>query len=223
MKAIGYIRVSTKSQAEEGVSLEAQKAKIEAWCLANDYELLQIFEDAGISGKATKNRSGFQKAIAAAGQGMALVAYSMSRISRSTKDMLMIAEKLEKSGADLVSLSEKIDTTTAAGKMVFRMLSVLNEFERDQISERTKAALSYKKAKGQRIGNIQYGYELAGDKITLKKNETEAAILADIRELRKSGFTLQAIADQLNKDGFRTRAGSQWKHQYVSNLLKIAA
>ncbi len=57
----------------------------------------------------------------------------------------MLAEKLDKAGADLVSLSERIDTTTAAGKMVFRMLAVLNEFERDQISERTSAILQHKK------------------------------------------------------------------------------
>jgi len=76
------------------------------------------------------------------------VVYSLSRLSRSTKDTLQIAEKLDKAGADLVSLSEQIDTTSASGKMVFRLMAVLNEFERDQISERTSAALQHKKAKG---------------------------------------------------------------------------
>ena len=67
---------------------------------------------------------------------------------------MAIAERLEKAGADLVSLTEKIDTTSAAGKMVFRMLAVMAEFERDLVSERTRAAMSHKKSKGEVIGQV---------------------------------------------------------------------
>jgi site-specific DNA recombinase len=74
---------------------------------------------------------------------MTLVVYSLSRLTRSTTDMLHVSELMEQRGVDLVSLTEKIDTISidtisAAGKMVFRMLSVLNEFERDLVSERTR-------------------------------------------------------------------------------------
>ena len=222
MKAIGYIRVSTHGQVEEGVSLEAQQAKIEAWCLANDYQLVEVFTDAGISGKAVDNRDGLQQALDSMDQGIALVTYSMSRISRSTRDMLSLADKLEKVGADLVSLTEKIDTTTAAGKMVFRMLAVLNEFERDQVSERTKAALAHKKAKGERVGTVPYGYSLADDGINLIDNPAEKAILQDIQQLRREGYRLREITEQLNKDGLLTRRGTEWRLQYVHNLLKVA-
>lgn len=130
--AIGYVRVSTEDQATEGVSLDAQKAKLAAWCLANDYEL---------SGGRADNRPGLQSAIEEACKTKsALVVYSLSRLARSTKDTIAIDEQLDKAGADLVSLSEKIDTTSAAGKMIFRMLAVMAEFEKDQISERTKMA-----------------------------------------------------------------------------------
>ena len=117
-KAIGYIRVSTQGQADEGVSLSAQRAKIEAWCIANDMELAAVFEDAGISGGSMAGRDGLHAAMKATAKGMALVAYSISRLARSTQDMLVIAETLRKKGADLVSLTEKIDTTTAAGRML---------------------------------------------------------------------------------------------------------
>ena len=130
-KVIGYIRVSTAGQVEEGVSLEAQKAKIAAWCALNDGELVALFEDAGISGGGMVKREGLQAALAATTKGMALVTYSISRLARNTRDMLEIAERLEKKGADLVSLSERIDTTTASGRMVFRMLAVLAEFRDD--------------------------------------------------------------------------------------------
>lgn len=61
--AIGYVRVSTESQALEGVSLEAQQAKIQAWCLANDVELSGVFIDAGLSGKRADNRPELQNAL----------------------------------------------------------------------------------------------------------------------------------------------------------------
>ena len=130
-QAIGYVRVSTEQQANEGVSLEAQKAKIAAWCAAHEYELVQVFVDAGISGKKMENRPELLKARAAVKKGMALVAYSLSRLARSTKDLIHISEEVAKKNGDLVSLSEQIDTTTAAGKMMFQMLAVLSEFERN--------------------------------------------------------------------------------------------
>ena len=58
--AIGYIRVSTEGQAQDGVSLDAQRAKIEAWCALNDYTLAAVHVDAGISGKPADNRPGLQ-------------------------------------------------------------------------------------------------------------------------------------------------------------------
>ena len=153
MKVIGYIRVSTEDQAREGVSLEMQRDRIHKWADLNEGEVIAIYEDAGISGSSTKNRPGLEQALARASRGDALVAYSISRLARSTRDMLDIADRLEIRGVDLVSLSEKIDTTSAAGRMVFRMLAVLAEFERDQISERTRNALAKLKANGVKLGS----------------------------------------------------------------------
>jgi site-specific DNA recombinase len=162
------------------------------------------------------------RALDAVDRDVALVTYSMSRISRSTREMLSLADKLEKKGADLVSLTEKIDTTTAAGKMVFRMLAVLNEFERDQVSERTKAALAHKKTKGERIGTVPYGFGLDDDGVALVKNTQEQTILKSIQLLRGEGYKLREITEQLNRDGLLTRRGSEWRVQYVHNLLKVA-
>ncbi len=223
MKAIGYIRVSTQGQVDEGVSLEAQKAKIAAWCEVNDYELVQMFSDEGISGKSMNNREGLQQALDAMEKDAALVTYSMSRISRNIRDMLDIGDDLQKRGANLVSLTEKIDTTSAAGKMIFNMLAVMNQFERDQISERTTIALQYKKSIGQRVGTIPYGYSLNADGVHLVEDSQEQEILQDIIALRKQGYKLREIAEQLNTDGILTRRGTEWKVQYIHNLLPKAA
>ena len=112
MDAIGYIRVSTADQATNGLSLDAQRQRIERWCECNGYRLADLHTDAGISGKRADNRPALQRALADAckRRGTALVVYSLSRLARSTKDAIGIAERLDKAGADLVSLSERIDT-----------------------------------------------------------------------------------------------------------------
>jgi site-specific DNA recombinase len=224
MKAIAYIRVSTAEQADEGVSIDAQRSRIRAWCEANGYRLADVFTDAGLSGKRADNRRGLQDALQTVckARGAALVVHSLSRLARSTKDAIGIAERLDKAGADLVSLSERIDTTSAAGRMIFRMLAVFAEFERDLISERIKSALDHKRSSGQRVGAVLYGFDLADDGKTLIPNEAEQAVLADIRALRNSGKTLKAIAKALTDRGIPTKTGKspRWTHQTVARILK---
>lgn len=224
-KAIGYLRVSTSGQADDGVSLEAQKARVEAYCVANDIELVDVYVDAGISGKRADNRPALQDALkATCDAGGALVVYSLSRLARSTKDTIAIAERLERAGADLVSLSEKIDTTTAAGKMVFRMLAVLSEFERDLVSERTTNALAHKKSKGQLVGAVPFGFDLEDDGVSLTPNQHEQEIIETIQALRNRGLSLRAIAQELTERGIPTKTGGvEWTHTAVSRIVKRAA
>jgi len=221
-KVIGYVRVSTAEQAEEGVSLEAQEAKARSWANLNDADEVIILRDEGISGKRSDNRPGLQAALAATGKGDALVVYSLSRLSRSTKDTLGIAEALAKRGADLVSISEKIDTTTAAGKMVFRMLAVLSEFERDQVSDRTCFALSHKRALSEKTGgDVPYGYRARMGKLSPHKKEQEAIRL--ILDLADQGDSLRAICGKLEDAGIARKKGStSWHPQTVARIVSHA-
>ena len=223
MKAIGYIRVSTATQAHNGVSLDAQKDKIKAWCKVNGYRLDTVFSDRGMSARRADNRPQLQKALKAVckSRKAALVVYSLSRLARSTRDAINIAERLDKSGADLVSLSEKLDTTSAAGKMMFRLLAVLAEFERDLTSERTKTALQHKKANGQRVGSIPYGFDLADDGVMLIGNPSEQAVIDEIKIMRKRGMKLQQIAGELSERNIPTKTGNTyWSHQSIDVILK---
>ncbi len=221
MQAVGYVRVSTEGQVADGVSLEAQQARIRAWCQANDYTLAGLHIDAGLSGCRSDNRPGLQDAIArACKEKAALVVYSLSRLARSTKDTIAISERLARSGADLVSLSERIDTTTAAGKMVFRMLAVLAEFERDQIAERTKGALSHMRQQGKRTGKVPYGYDLAEDGTSLMSNPREQEGLRLIERLRASGLGRRRIAAALTSKRIRTKTGTAWSPQAVGRILQ---
>ncbi len=179
-----------------------------------------------MSGSRADNRPELQRALtdACKGKRTALVVYSLSRLARSTKDAIAIAERLDKAGADLVSLSERIDTTSAAGKMIFRMLAVLAEFERDLVSERTKAALQHKRSNGKRVGTVPYGFDLSSDGHTLIDNATEQTVIADIHAMRQSGKTLARIAETLTARGVTTKTGKsdRWTHQAVARILNRA-
>lgn len=218
--AVGYIRVSTGGQSIEGVGIEVQRVRLEAWVAAHGFELASVHVDAGISGSRADNRPALQEALdAACSEGAALVVYSLSRLARSTTDAIQIAERLRKSGADLVSLSESIDTTSAAGRMVFKMLAVLAEYERDLVSERTKAALALKRSRGEATGgDVPYGYQLAADGVHLEEEPTEQRVLAIARGLREGGLSYRAIGRHLEAAGAVSRSGGAWHPQTIKNL-----
>jgi site-specific DNA recombinase len=218
--AVGYCRVSTAGQATEGVSLEAQQARIAAWAEANGYALQGVHVDAGLSGGRADNRPALRAALDEACRLRgALVVYSLSRLARSVKDTLSIGERLDAAGADLVSLSESIDTTSAAGKMVFRMLAVLSEFERDLVVERTTMALDHKRSRGERIGEVPFGYRLQADGTHLEQDPGEQITLDQLRRLRAAGLSVRKIAETLNRRAIPARAG-RWHHNSVWRILR---
>lgn len=220
-KAIGYIRVSTEQQADEGISLASQRAKIEAWCELNDYELVAIYEDAGISGKTVSKRPQLQMALSEMKKGMALIVYSLSRLARSTKNCIEIADELKSKGSDLVSLTEKIDTSSAMGEFFFTLIAALGQMERKQIGERTKAALAHKKAIGEKYAPVPFGYKEIEGRLEIVKHE--ALLVTEINQKRAAGYTLQSIAHYLNEKGVIGKQGGKWYASSVSCILKRAA
>jgi site-specific DNA recombinase len=165
-----------------------------------------------------KGREGLNAALKAAGKGMALVCYSISRLARSTRDMLHISEQLDKKGADLVSLTEKIDTTTAAGRMVFKMLAVLADFERDQIGERTKLALAHKKSVGEVYAATPFGFDAIEGRLVEVKRESK--VVAEILKQRNEGASLASIAESLNAKGIEGKRGGRWYASTVRYLIQ---
>ncbi len=218
--AIGYTRVSTGQQVREGMSLEAQKDKIHQWCKFHGYDLMGIFTDEGISGASMKNRKELEHALKIVKKDMAFVTYSLSRLTRSTRDLYDIADKLEKKEADLVSLSEKIDTTTAVGKMVFRILGVLNEFERDQTSERTRLVKELKRSRHEYNGGfIPYGYKLSEDKKLLVPVTKEQKVIKLAKQLREEGKVLWEIIFELEKQRYFSRTSRNFEPKQISRML----
>ena len=221
MKAIAYVRVSTVGQAQEGVSLEMQRQKVRAWAELNDAQIAGEYADEGLSGKRA-DRPGLQAAVAhAKREKAALVVYSLSRFSRSTVDTLRLVEDLAKAGCEFVSLTEKLDTSTPAGRVVLRVLAALGEFEREQIAARTQAAILHLKAQGKRYSaSIPHGFRNNGGQLVRDEREVEIINLANA--LRSQGFSLRAISAELAQRGVFNREGRAFNPNSVRSLLKAA-
>lgn len=147
MKAVGYIRVSTEEQAKDGISLDNQRKRIEAFCVAKDWDLTRIYADEGKTGSHL-NREGVQGLLKDCKRGKfdVVVIYKLNRHIRSVQDLGYLLEALDKSGVAFSSVNDNFDTTTANGKLILNILGSVAQWERDIISEQTKDVLAHKKS-----------------------------------------------------------------------------
>lgn len=221
MKLIGYVRVSSEEQAREGLSLALQTEKIKVYCNLNDYTLVEIIEDAGFSAKNITGRKGFQKVLEKVldtDNGVdGLIVWKLDRAFRSTINALEVSKTLNIRGKHLISVCEKIDTTTAQGKFYFTLLNALAELERDQTSERTKVILQSKQNRGEFIGKPKYGFQSAGK--SLQTNESQQEVIAMIHNLKSDGLSYRCIAKKLNAKSILTKQYKQWTHKQISNII----
>ncbi len=227
MRAIGYTRCSTNEQADSGLGLDVQEQRIQAYCGMKGMELIQIVTDAGVSGgKPLANREGGQRLLTAIRKRQAdgVVMLKLDRMFRNAGDCLSTTDKWERTGISLhiVDLGgNAIDTTSAAGRFMLVVLAGAAEMERNLTRERTRSAMAVKRANGQRIGTVPYGFDLAADGKTLTENPAEREIVEQIRTMRSEGATLQRIAQSLTDRGIPTKTGRSvsWQHKTVGRIL----
>ncbi len=186
----------------------------------------QIVTDAGVSGgKPLGKREGGQWLLTAIRRRQAdgVVMLKLDRMFRNAGDCLTTVEQWERQGVSLHIADlggNAIDTTSAAGRFMLVVLAGAAEMERNLTRERTRAALTIKKANGQRTGGIPYGFDVADDGSTLIENPAEQLILADIRSMRHQGLKLKQIAAELTERGVPTKTGrSVWGHQVVARIV----
>jgi DNA invertase Pin-like site-specific DNA recombinase len=197
MRVIGYVRVSTIDQANSGAGLEVQREAIIAECARRGWELLEIIEDAGASGKSL-NRPGLKKALDTLSTGGAevLVTSKLDRLSRSLKDFCEVTDLSRFYGWKLVILDCNVDTSTPAGEMMVNILATFAQFERRIIQVRTKEALKVKKDQGVKLG---------------RHSAISTEVLDLIAEQRKAGASYAKIADTLNAQSVPTaQGGAKW-------------
>jgi len=138
IRRLGYVRVSTDDQNTE--------LQVDALRRAGCH---RMYEDKA-SGKSTV-RPQLEECLADLREGDTLVVWRLDRLGRSLPDLVHIVTELEVKGIGFESLTEKIETTNASGKLTFHLFAALAEFERNLIRERTKAGLSAARARG-RVG-----------------------------------------------------------------------
>lgn len=221
MRVVSYTRVSTTSQVDNGVSLNNQRDKIRSYVELKELYLLEEICDAGISG-SKNDRPGFQRIIelCETKQIDGVVIYSLSRFTRSTRDLLDFVDKYVKTGQiQLYSLNENIDTSSPIGKFMITMLGALNELEREQSNQRVKDALQHKKQNGEKLGGyVPYGFDVLDGKLI--PNESEKAVINEMKELKEQGLSLCKIAKTLNSRQVPTKVNGKWSHTQIGRILK---
>ena len=219
---VGYVRVSTKEQAETKLSLTHQEEKIRAYAVAQDLKLGRIFNDAAESAKDL-NRKAVQELLAEVERGKIehIIILKLDRMIRNIENLGYLLRLFEKKGVTLSAVQESLNTSTASGRLVVNMLGSIAEWERDTIAERTFAALSMKRKKNEKLGGIRpFGWAVkvvSGTKTLIpdpKEQKVRAGIVA--ASAAKKGY--QQIAEELNAAGVKPRSGVRW---YASTIRSI--
>ncbi len=225
MKVFAYLRVSTDQQVESGAGLAAQEAACKVWAERQGMEISQVFIEEAISGSTgLDKRPALLQAISMLNKGDVLLVAKRDRLGRDPFAVAMIEAGVERKNAKLISAAgEGTDSNGATDILMRRMIDAFAEFERNIIRGRTRDAMAAKKARGERVGYIPFGFQLAeGNRI--EESPAEQAILAQIKELRTEGHSIRQIANELNQRQIFNRNGNKWNHESVRNALtKIAA
>jgi len=222
-KIIGYIRVSTSKQADEGHSLDAQRAKLQAYANLYELDLVGIHVDAGLSGKSL-DRPALQQALAdlKSGKATGLLTMKLDRLSRSVADMgrLMAEYFNPRSGYQLIAVNDSIDTSTASGRLVVNILASVAQWEREATGERVSSTMAHMRESGQYTGGQpRYGYKVSKDGSQLEKHEAEQRVIRSAQAMHLEGRTLSSIAKALNVTKFRTRGGGLFQVNQIKGML----
>jgi site-specific DNA recombinase len=221
MQVLGYARVSTDDQVKEGVSLDAQQAKLEAYAMIKDWTMVEVIRDEGISAKDLK-RPGLERLLAMvkAGKIGAVIVYKLDRLTRSVSDLDKLIKLFERKGVVLVSLQESFDPTTATGRAMMGLIALFSQWEREVIGERTKEVMAYKRSRREYTGgDTPYGWHMSADGLHLEAYEPEQRVIREAIRLKDAGYSLRAIGARLERKGFLPRHGGHWYPQTVKRVL----
>lgn len=219
MFAVGYRRMSGPGDSTQ-VSLDRQTREIENYCKREKLTLLRIYQDIE-SGENMHNRLGFQQALSAiySGRARVLITYRQNRMSRSLLDSEELRREFTKLKAQFRFVDSNINVNDKYGKRMFQMQSMVDEWDREDISDKLYQGRKEAWNQGKHgCGAIPFGWRKVGKE--LQPSPEEQACLMRIKDLWVKGLSLFQVADQLNAEGFTTRRGKAWKFQHVWHLIK---
>lgn len=206
VRVVGYVRVSTREQADSRLGLDAQRRALVAEAERRDWDLT-VIEDAGFTGR-NDNRPGLQRALLLLKQHKAdvLMVYKLDRISRSVQDFAGMLGVAQRQRWALVALDMQVDMTTPNGRLVAHILVAVAQWESEMIGARTADAMAEAKTKGSRFGRARMASQSAADLIV---------------DLRSQGLSFDRIAARLDAAEVPTPNNArQWYGATVSRLHK---
>lgn len=220
-KAIGYVRVSTDRQAEEGLGLQVQERAVRAWAKAHGLALVDVLRDEGESGaNGLDTRRGLAEALARIERGDAstLVVYRLDRLARKLLVQLTVIDRLAQVGAEVVSVSEpEVDGPDELRELIRNVLGSIAAYERAVIRGRLMAGKQAKRAQGGWIGG-HAPYGTRPENRSLVEEEDEAETVATIKRLRDEGRSYREICTALEATGRRARRGGRWLPAVVRRI-----
>jgi DNA invertase Pin-like site-specific DNA recombinase len=211
-RAVLYTRVSTDQQAASGLGLEAQLAACREHARRKGYAIVGEFSDPAVSGRdSIEARPGLQSALALSRQSdVVVIVYSLSRLSRRQSLTWALLDDRGEYRLLLESASESFDTTTSMGRAMLGMMGVWNALEADLVSERTKAALQARRARGHRLG-------------PRTTRELNPELVRQVVEMYANGtHTHKTLAERLNALAVPTIRGKRWHPTQVGRVLREA-
>ena len=221
--AVAYIRVSTHEQATYGVSLAAQRERVEAYARLAGLKLAKVIADEGVSAtKPLAERPGGRELLELAKTGKVghVVVLKLDRLFRNAIDALETISEWDRRGVALHLVDQggaAINTKSAVGKMFFTLLAAFAEMERNLISERTKSALEHKRNNLEVYSPTPLGFQRQGDRLVPDPQEEKTVRL--ILTLRGQGYSYRAIAAELRRRRIPTKRGGKWEAATVRRVV----
>jgi len=209
-------------QAEkEFSSCEAQEEKIKYFVESqNDFQIVKVYSDAGYTG-ANINRPALQELLNDIRQKKVdiILSYKIDRLTRSPKDFYQLIETLDRFGVDFISITERFDTSTPAGRLLRNIMLTFAQFERELTSERTRDKMMERAKKGMcNGGNSPLGYERKDKKIFINKKEAELVCL--IFEKYIETGSLSKVYGYLKDNDFKNKYGKPFYKTAIAYLLR---
>ncbi|MDF2791924.1 MAG: site-specific recombinase for integration and excision [Neobacillus sp.] len=216
-----YIRVSTTEQAEEGYSISAQKQRLSAYAQSQDWDIIGLYADEGISAK-DMNRPDLQRMIQDIKDGHidVVLVYKLDRLTRSVLDLYEILQIFDKYDCKFKSATEVYDTTTAIGRLFLTLVAALAQWERENLGERVRFGMREKVWQGEwHGGTAPFGYNVIDGKLVI--DEKEAMVVRKIFDLYTAeGLSDRRTALELNDLGYLTKKDKFWNEIKVARILK---